>query len=55
MTYGLWDGRQVPVKVTKLNRRKLASELTVTDTIPFLCKKGAVIDVPIDFWKDFKN
>lgn len=53
MTYGLADGRQVPVKVNKLNKFGLAAEFKVTKTIPFLCRKGAIIEVPDDFWDDF--
>lgn len=52
ISYGLWDGFQVPVKVTKLRRDGLPAELTVTaDTAR--SRKGAVITLEDDFWEGF--
>ena len=41
-SYGLWDGRQVPVKVKSLIDGYPA-EFEVTETIPGRCKKGAIL------------
>lgn len=55
LSYGLWDRRQVPVKVAKLNKDKLPNLLVVTETIPNLCKKGAEITLEDDFWLTFQD
>lgn len=41
-SYGLWDGRQVPVKVKSLIGGYPA-EFEVTETIAGLCKKGVIL------------
>ena len=41
-SYGLWDNRQVPVKLHKLIDGYPA-EFKVTETIPYLCVKGAIL------------
>jgi hypothetical protein len=52
VSYGLWDGRQIPCTVTKLDRKtRLPSVLEVRETIPYLCKQGARITLEPDFWE----
>ena len=50
--YGLWDGRLVPCRVSRLGKNRLPSVLTVTETIPYLCKEGAEITLDPTFWDD---
>lgn len=52
ISYGLWDGRQVPCKVSANNSKSgLPDELTVTATISGTCRKGARINLDSAFWE----
>ncbi len=42
LTFGLWDNRQIPVRVKALIDG-YPSSFEVKQTIPYLCVKGAII------------
>lgn len=52
LSFGLWDGRQVPCQVAANDRETgLPARLTVRETIPGTCRAGATIPLDREFWE----
>lgn len=50
LTYGLPDGRQIPCKVIRINKKRMPIQFKVIQTIPGLCYKGQIIKLPYNHW-----
>ena len=54
LTYGLWDGFQIPCEVLEVFADGLPSKLKITENTS-RSKKGAVIEIGREFYAEFSN